>query len=459
MLRRSLFTVSLTMIMHCAAAQPIPEAGDAWQAAYAVDMQSGEVLYDYNASLPMTPASMTKLFTTAAALELLGDTARITTRACYDPDGQCLYIIGHADPTFDSQYYRWHSAAAFADKIADALSTAQVNSLRAVHADCGYIGGAPYPSARLWDDMGNYYGATPRALNYSDNTFLLKLNSPARVGELCTVAAVEPPVGHTMECYCRSYAGRRDSAYIYGVADGGWYVSGAIPAGRTDFVVKGAMPRPELEFCRAVAAQLRKRGINITDEVSVATCPTAAKQIAAAQSPTIAAIVKSTNQHSINLYADALLLQLTDSIASWDACLHRLREFVVRSTGRDAVLCDGSGLSPRNAITARQFADLLLYMDRSPRKQAFFNSLAVSGQDGTLRNFAKGTRLEGRIKAKSGTLTDALGYAGIVDSGDRRIAFCIIVNKQNTRNDVIRKAITRWLLRLTDSNINANTLY
>lgn len=458
MLRRTIAITCISLIINAIAAQPLPEIVDAWQGAYAVDMLTGEVLYDYNSSLPMTPASLTKLFTTAAVVERFGADHRITTIASYDSATHDLYIIGHADPTFDSEHYRWHSALAFADAIADTLLSMQIRNIRSVNADISYISEPRLPSARMWVDMGNYFGSVPSALNYRDNTFVLKLNSPDRVGERCTIASVEPPIDETIECYCHAFADRYDSAYIYGLPGAGYYVSGAIPKGRTGFAVKGAMPRPEVEFCRAVKRQLQSRGIVVENDIEIAICPNGATEIARAQSPTIASIIRSTNQRSINLYADALLMQLADGNASWDGCLSRLKQFVRLSTGRDAALCDGCGLSPRNAIATRQFVDLLLYMQKSPNWQTFYNSLAVSGQDGTLRNMAKGTRLFGHIIGKSGTLADALGYAGIIDCDNRKIAFCIIVNKQNSPNNVVREAITQWLLRLTDSNTNANTI-
>jgi len=96
------------------------------------------------------------------------------------------------------------------------------------------------------------------------------------------------------------------------------------------------------------------------------------------------------------------------------------------------LLSDGSGLSRTNLATAHGLVALLLAMERHPQAAAYRDSLAVAGMDGTLERRLRGTAAEGRVQAKSGTLSLAQGLAGhaITRRGDR-VAFAILVNNHS----------------------------
>ena len=73
------------------------------------DSQTGKAISQHNPNTLATPASVTKLFTTATALELYGGDYRFTTTLETDgtllPDGTLqgnLYIVGSGDPTMGS---------------------------------------------------------------------------------------------------------------------------------------------------------------------------------------------------------------------------------------------------------------------------------------------------------------------------------------------------------------------
>ena len=61
--------------------------------------------------------------------------------------------------------------------------------------------------------------------------------------------------------------------------------------------------------------------------------------------------------------------------------------------------------------------------------EAYFNSLAIAGQTGTLRNLCKGTLAEGNIRGKSGYMTLVRSYTGYVDAvNGKRYSFAMIAN-------------------------------
>src|SRR5687768_7835273 len=78
---------------------------------YVADAQTGKSVYEHNAQIGMAPASTQKIFTSAAAFELLGSTYRYRTVVGYDGkiengvlNGN-LHINGYGDPTLGS--WRW----------------------------------------------------------------------------------------------------------------------------------------------------------------------------------------------------------------------------------------------------------------------------------------------------------------------------------------------------------------
>jgi len=87
-----------------------------------------------------------------------------------------------------------------------------------------------------------------------------------------------------------------------------------------------------------------------------------------------------------------------------------------------------------------------MYND-SKYSEAFVASFPKAGSEGTVRNLLKGTRLEGKVFVKSGSIANVQCYAGYYLDGDKKYAFAIMVNhfKKNSRRQVV-KAIESLLL-------------
>jgi D-alanyl-D-alanine carboxypeptidase/D-alanyl-D-alanine-endopeptidase (penicillin-binding protein 4) len=141
-----------------------------------------------------------------------------------------------------------------------------------------------------------------------------------------------------------------------------------------------------------------------------------------------------------NIYSDALEEGIKQILKHWD-------EIGLDTT--PLLMYDGSGLAPQNAVSARFLTDLLVYMhNRSDCSTAFFQSLPKAGQEGTLQNFLRGTRLNGKVMAKSGSIGGVQCYAGYLIDGNKRYAFAILVNKFNGTRAQVRSAIEQLLLGL-----------
>ena len=100
-------------------------------------------------------------------------------------------------------------------------------------------------------------------------------------------------------------------------------------------------------------------------------------------------------------------------------------------------------------VSANFFVELLTYMDKvSKNKTAFFNSLPVSGESGTLATFLEKTPLKGKVHAKSGTLAGVKCYAGYIDKNGKKYAFALLVNNANGSSKSVIKKMEEFLLSI-----------
>jgi D-alanyl-D-alanine carboxypeptidase/D-alanyl-D-alanine-endopeptidase (penicillin-binding protein 4) len=103
---------------------------------------------------------------------------------------------------------------------------------------------------------------------------------------------------------------------------------------------------------------------------------------------------------------------------------------------------DGSGLSPRNRVSAGVLAQVLSSFDADIlRGPVLMDSLPVAGESGTLRRRLRGRSVKGRVRAKTGTLNDtrARALAGYLDgrAGAPGYVFAILLNGGGTSHAVI----------------------
>ena len=408
---------------------------------YVVDVNSGYVLAAKDQDLRMTPASLSKIFTTSAALALLGPEFRYQTviaRKGKVVNGLLkgdLLVIGGGDPTLGSKYFSsTHPDSVFA-KIFHSLKKAGIRTVTGrLVIVTGYFSAPAYPSLRLWEDMSNYYGAPPASLSFMDNTFRVYLRSPSKTGEKCKITNIVPDVGLKMDCRVVSAPSNKDSAYIYGFPGlKEWYIDGSIPAGRNRFAVKGAMPFPEKVFAGMLTSYLKRNGIKINGisfEHSPAKVIT--DTLGVVYSPPLSSIVKVVNKRSVNLFADHIFLTLAKKTgkADWDNARLVFDEFWKEKTGENDIhFHDGSGLSPFNSFTPVDMIKALRFNAQSSIAEEFKASLAVSGVDGTLKRMWDSDQTKRHVIGKSGYMQGVLGYAGyITTSKGRQLAFCIMVN-------------------------------
>lgn len=425
---------------------------------YIKDLRSGEEIDSYRKTNAIPPASVMKVLTTATALEIMGEDSCLQTVLEYTgkiENGTLrgnLYIHGYGDPTLGGA----KQGQTFLQQWVKAVRDAGIHTINgSIIADLSYFDGDALNPAWLWEDAGNYYAPGIYSIAYMDNTMNVILRS-SDVGSIAKVLYTVPAVPEIeFENHIRCTQIQEDGAYIHGMPyNFKRYLVGAIPSNRGQFGVRGDLPNPGLLLAQHFTAKLRQAGITVNGNASYISerdlLPRT--RLYTHRSMSLGDIVALTNQHSVNLYAETLYRLLGARLGT--PCNLHNAEKMIRNYWRNrgvnlmgATIKDGCGLAPQNAVSPESLVDILTYMSASSNRDAFYQSLPVSGRSGTIRSLLVGTELEGRVHAKSGTIAGTKNYAGYIELPDgRRWVFAVMVSSAIGKSSEIKHVIERYLL-------------
>lgn len=435
------------------------------------DLNTGRTVVSQDADKSLTPASVLKLVTTATAIEVFGANYRYSTDVALDAnDPSRILVIGSGDPTLGSDAFKDNPSAFFinsTDAIKRSLPADKDYSIYIVDNLFGYNGISP---EWTWIDMGNYYAAGAYGISIFDNTYKLFFNTTNR-NSCPQILRTEPQIkGLTFENSLTLNTSGSDNGYIYGIPfSNSRAVRGNIPAGRTEFSIKGDIPDPGLLLGETLADYLKRSGYNIakveTDRVDYisrncsrnTTTPYRIGQVLHSQkSHTMGEIIREVNVQSNNHYAEHLIRAVGRRHNSniYADALKEGTDFVQKYWTQKGVfptslrMDDGSGLAPQNAVSPAFLNDLLVYMHKNRNASVFLASLPKAGQEGTLRNFLRDSKYAGKISAKSGSIGGVQCYSGYLFDGNKQYAFTIMINKFNGTRAQVRSAIEQFLLSL-----------
>jgi D-alanyl-D-alanine carboxypeptidase/D-alanyl-D-alanine-endopeptidase (penicillin-binding protein 4) len=411
------------------------------------DADNGEMIMEYNSGKSLIPASVMKLITSAAALELLGPQYTFKTIIGYTGSlnkrsGKLkgnIVIKGGGDPALGSQYFSDHYQN-FTEIWVTEIRKLGIRKITGrVITDDSYYDFLPVPSKWLWEDAGNYYGAGAYGLSVFDNTFEIHLNTSDSSRVLITGII---PSECSYEISNRLIAsGNTDEGYVFAApySNYGW-LAGSIPVSTEDFVLKASVTDPPLLIARIINEKLMAAGISVSED------PTTIRllkgnlsgeiiPVAETISPPLSSIIEVLNHESVNLYSEHLLKELgkkyrnTGSTASGTEVIGDfLYNAGIETDGM--FLEDGSGLSPLNAVTSKGLVNLLIFMKKKGEYfPEYYSSLPDAGKEGTLINYFIDPVFDSRLKAKSGSITRVKNYAGYFTTlSGKNMAFCIICN-------------------------------
>jgi serine-type D-Ala-D-Ala carboxypeptidase/endopeptidase (penicillin-binding protein 4) len=408
---------------------------------------TGETV-ELNASTALPPASVQKIVTSIAVLDLLGPDHRFTTSLLADQpprdgvlDGN-LYLRGGGDPFLVSERLWLFALDVGATGLKEVGGALVVDSTPVADLD----------SLRKAEKTDSPYAAPVATLGVNFNSLTFLVRPGARAGEPAAISMEPFPIPTvTVRGIVRTAPPDSTPGPVQamGSGEGGdegetWTFQGAVIAGSPPSRVYRACKNPAMLAAGTFAGFLRERGIQVP-KVRAGAIPPGAVVIAEFASPSLGFLVRSMNLWSNNYMADLLLADMAE-VPSAAAGAARVGAWLRERVGMGEIprIVDGCGLSPANRISADQIVHLLLWAHGQEKVfPDLYASFPRPGGEGTLaRRFAKGGVPS--LRAKTGTLGDygVSSIAGYVDrpSGER-YAFCIL--QQASRETGLRVADLR----------------
>jgi D-alanyl-D-alanine carboxypeptidase/D-alanyl-D-alanine-endopeptidase (penicillin-binding protein 4) len=429
-----------------------------------VDVDSGELVAERSPRTPLAPASNMKLFTTAAAIDLLHPDFQVTTtvfmRGAVDPSGTLsgdVKVVGHGDPTIGGRFHDGHATAVIDEWVTD-LKRAGVKTIHGNlifeygYMDTEYI----HPS---WppNQLVNWYEAPVSAFSMQENCVQVRV-TPTRPGKACLVQ-FEPPTAYLdLETSCITGRGfpfitrYRNTNKIV--------VRGGTPArtGVTEVFV--TIENPVQYFATVTAETFVRDGITVQGQVVVTPHDDRADWKAVAQHTTpLSIVVMVINKKSQNHYAEELVKIIgaeTKKAGTWAAGTGSVTEWL---TGKLTVptgefhQADGSGMSRDNRASANAFIHLLRYMWKSPYREDFVSSLPYSGDpDAKFGRRLRGAPFARQVYAKTGYIVGVVGLSGYARGASGKVyAFSFVFNRYHVgvyavyqlQDSMLKELITR----------------
>ena len=453
-----------------------PELANASISFQAKLLKTGKVAAELNPLMSLVPASIMKVITTATALEVLGGSYTFKTIIQYTGhiDENCvlhgdIIIKGGGDPALGSKFFTDGDPSEFMDTWALAIRNAGIDSITGnILGDAEVYGWENVPSTWVWGDIGNGYGTAPSGLSIYDNICVLKFNTGAQAGDSAYIECVSPFVPDLeFENEVKADNVNSDNAYIFGAPySNDRQIKGSLPKGKIGFEVKGAIPDPSFLTAFELRYALAVRGIYNGGGVSTIRIQKLEKKykeeprtdLYTNYSPSVSSIVSVTNHYSVNLFAEHLMNQIglvrygNAHVGSGTAATV---DFWTKKgvDTKGLFISDGSGLSRFDGVSAAHMVGILSYMNRGKYSTSFFNSLPVAGKSGTLSTIGKGTSAQGKIYAKSGTMTRVKSYAGYAKTAaGSMMAFTIIVNNFSCTTKQMEKKIEKLMIAMANFN-------
>ena len=438
-------------------------------ALWAVQIQSfdtGEVLFERNAHTLVMPASNMKLLTMSVAATRLGWDFKFSTQIATDGTVDAgtltgdLIVVGNGDPTISD---RGGDATRVFQAWADQLRAQGITHITGrIVGDDDWLDDQPLGDGWAWDDLVYGYSTAGGALQFNEDVVKAIVHPGAAVGQPATVTLDPAGSGLTVRGTVTTTAATVNADVSISRRPGSSVVdiNGTVPlagpmTGR-DYAQTLAVENPTQFYVNVLRDVLVRKGIAV-DGAAVDIDDVPASDAAHAldrrrvlfthQSPSLESdeVGKAFMKVSQNLFGETLMqtvgaMGAAAAPAATATAKHhhaeaarKIYEDVLSSWGippSEHIIVDGSGLSRYNYITANLIVHILRAMARDPKNAATFEALLpIAGKDGTLRNRMKGTKAEGNVHAKTGTLAAVRSLSGYLRTADgERIGFSIIAN-------------------------------
>lgn len=387
--------------------------------------EHGKEVFALNADKMMTPASLTKILTGAAALEYFTPGEKFTTTLQSEAAVSggvlqgSLYFKGSGDPAFVSENM-WY--------LVNELTRTGVTLIEGnLIVDDSLFDAERFDPGRDPSRVDRAYDAPIGAASMNWNSINVFVRPGAKAGDAALVFP-DPQSGY-IKLVNNMKTGGRSAVVNLERIDGKKFdtlrVSGTIPVGSSEIVKYVSVSQPDYWTGEHLREFLRQRGISVKGSVTTGRTPASAKILAKVESRPMFEILSDMMKFSNNFVAEMLTKQFAIKSGKTQGTMSvglQAISSVLQRRGlsvNDFSLTSPSGLSQKNKIKPRKLAELLSSLRKDFKVfPEYASSFPIGGIDGTLKSRLKGTKAEGRVRGKTGLLSGAIGLAGYAGRED-----------------------------------------
>lgn len=395
-----------------------------------VSLTHNRELYSLNERMLFNPASNQKLYTSATALCLLGREATFPTVVTADSARKRIIITGGADPILST---------ADLDSIARMCATAlPAGEPWDIAVNVRLFDSLYWGAGWTWDEEPSDYGMFLSPLMLNQNTVTVTV-TPALTPGAPPYVAVDPPTAYTpiintAVTTTDTNAGPPQVTRNWMERGNTITVSGQVHLKHRTRKDVLSVWRPELYAGTVFGELLRTYGVPISGRVVLDSSVAAAPALFTFEHR-IDTVLTFMNKVSDNLAAETMLKVVAARKTGLPGSAANGAHFVnqlVAAAGVDTngiAIADGSGLSRYNLTSPAATIRLLkrMYAD-SVNFPLFYHTLPIAGVDGTIGRRMRGTRAEGNLRAKTGTLSGVTALSGYVKTLEGEwLAFSIMM--------------------------------
>lgn len=433
----------------------------------------GEVLVSIAPDQRFIPASNTKMFTTAIAyaeLPLLQRTAKGTgVRLETQADGKVDVILhGRGDALLSSAD---DCKTDCLQTLADAVA-AKARHVRGIIGDDSWFPDERWSPGMSWNNIASRYGTGTSALTLDDNELVVKL-VPGAIGAAPSVQALGY---YVIENRVVTVAGKEEEIETDRMPNSrALRLTGTVGVEAGPLTLRYGIDDPAHYAAWRLGELLRARGVRVDGQIEARHRPLAATDdpenrkgapaalpaepamLAELPAPSLAGNMVRINKESQNLHTELMLRRVarnagSGSIADGQAVMHR----VMTQAGLPEAgyhFADGSGMSSYNRISPRAAVGLLGWVSRQPWSMDWRATLPIAGRDGTLKSRFKGTILEGKLFAKTGSLNASRALSGYLTTrSGKTLIFSALANDMPEDTDSqATAAVDRALVAIAEA--------
>jgi serine-type D-Ala-D-Ala carboxypeptidase/endopeptidase (penicillin-binding protein 4) len=402
------------------ALKPYPELNVSIQLK---DLKTGKEIYSRNPYQLMTPASVTKSFTTYAALKYL--TPNFTYKTdILEKDGN-LYFKFSGDPTLTKE------------DLSKLIAKLKKQPIKQVFIDSSIFDQIYKSDGQPWDDGKFCYAAPVSAIVINKNCFRAIFKPAETIGTLAKLnssSTIFANINNNVltkkdPTCCPDLVANPDNSYN---------LNGCINLDSETLFLNVAYQNPELMLKGLIKKLLEEKKLAFSPKINFKKTPPNAKLIASHTSVPISEIAKKMHKISDNLMADNLLKTIGTNYyktqGNFKNGTKAMLKILLPLDLSKTRFKDGSGISRYNLISAKDLVNLFTaaYQDKNIWP-SFEASLPISSTDGTLeRRFLDYPDLRGKIRAKTGYMGGVNTLAGYINQ-DKVFAIMINGNIESTK--------------------------